>query len=128
MRAGPFYVANTPSKRCSAAAGPSSISPRCGGRRGSCESAYSASKGAVIAFTKALARELAPAGITVNCVTPGVIDTAMNGHLSEEEKRALAEEIPLGRFGTPEEVARAVLFLLDNPYVTGQVLGVNGGF
>lgn len=104
------------------------ISSVWGEEGGSCESAYSASKGAVIAFTKALARELAPAQITANCVTPGVIDTAMNGHLSEEEKRALAEEIPLGRFGTPEEVARAVLFLLDDPYVTGQVLGVNGGF
>ncbi len=95
---------------------------------GSCESAYSASKGAVIAFTKALARELALSSITVNCVSPGVIDTAMNARFSEEERRALKEEIPLGRFGTSEEVARAVLFLLDNRYVTGQVLGINGGF
>ncbi len=94
---------------------------------GSCESAYSASKGAVIAFTKALAKELAPSGITVNCVAPGVIDTAMNGHLSGEERRTLEEEIPLGRFGTAEEVADAILFLAEHRYITGQVLGVNGG-
>lgn len=95
---------------------------------GSCESAYSASKGAVIAFTKATAKELAPAGITVNCVAPGVIDTAMNARLSSEERRALEAEIPMERFGTPEEVAEAVLFLARAKYVTGQVLGVDGGF
>ena len=95
---------------------------------GSCESAYSASKGAVIAFTKALAKELAPANITVNCVSPGVIDTAMNARLTAEERKDLAEEIPLGRFGTAEEVARAILFLLEDRYITGQILGVNGGF
>ena len=95
---------------------------------GSCESAYSASKGAVIAFTTALAKELAPAKITVNCVSPGVVDTDMCAHLNKEERKALEEEIPLGRFGTPEEVARAVLFLIENGYITGQILGVNGGF
>ena len=95
---------------------------------GSCESAYSASKGAVIAFTKATAKELAPAGITVNCVAPGVIDTAMNARLSGEERRALEAEIPMERFGTPEEVAEAVLFLARAKYITGQVLGVDGGF
>ena len=95
---------------------------------GSCESVYSASKGAVISFTKALAKELAPSGIRVNCVSPGVIDTAMNARLSEEERAALCAEIPLGRFGTPEEVARAVYFLAHETYVTGQILGVNGGF
>lgn len=95
---------------------------------GSCESVYSASKGALDAFTKALAKELAPSGITVNCVSPGVIDTKMNAHLSEEERAALAEEIPLGRFGTAEEVAQAVLFLAQAKYITGQILGVNGGF
>ncbi len=94
---------------------------------GSCESLYSASKGAVIAFTKALAKELAPSGIRVNCVSPGVIDTEMNARLSKEDKKALAEEIPLGRFGSAEEVARAVLFLAEEQYITGQVLGVNGG-
>lgn len=95
---------------------------------GSCESVYSASKGALIAFTKALAKELAPAGITVNCVAPGVIDTQMNGRLSAEERAALAKEIGLGRFGTGEEVAEAVRYLAEARYVTGQVLGVDGGF
>ena len=95
---------------------------------GSCESAYSASKGALIAFTKAVAKELAPSAITVNCVCPGVIETDMNARLNAEERAALCEEIPLGRFGTGEEVARAVLFLAENRYITGQVLSVNGGF
>lgn len=95
---------------------------------GSCESVYSASKGAVIAFSKALAKELAPANITVNCVSPGVVETEMNARLSAEEKHALAEEIPLGRFGTPEEIAASILFLAEHRYITGQVLGVNGGF
>lgn len=95
---------------------------------GSCESVYSASKGAVIAFTKATAKELAPAGITVNCVAPGVIDTAMNAHLQGEDRRALEAEIPLGRYGLPEEVAQAVFFLARAKYVTGQILGVDGGF
>ena len=95
---------------------------------GSCESVYSASKGAVIAFTKALAKELAPSGITVNCVAPGVIETFMNERLSEEERDALEKEIPVGRFGYPQEVAQAVLFLICQSYITGQVLGVNGGF
>ncbi len=95
---------------------------------GSCESVYSAAKGAVIAFTKALAKELAPARIRVNCVSPGVVETAMNGRLNEEEKSALCEEIPLGRFATPDEIASAILFLAEHPYITGQILGVNGGF
>lgn len=95
---------------------------------GSCESAYSASKGAVIAFTKALAKELAPSRITVNCVAPGVIDTAMNGRLNAAERRALAEEIPLGRFGTPEEVAECVYYFATAKYVTGQIVGADGGF
>ncbi len=93
---------------------------------GSCESVYSASKGALIAFTKALAKELAPA-VRVNCVAPGAIDTAMNAGLSIEERRALEARIPLGRFGTAEEVAQAVYFLATHRYVTGQVLGVDGG-
>ena len=95
---------------------------------GSCESVYSAAKGGVIAFTKALAKELAPSSIAVNCVAPGAIDTAMNGHLNAEERRALEKEIPFGRFGTPEEVAAAVYFLAEAKYITGQVLGVDGGF
>lgn len=95
---------------------------------GSMESVYSASKGAVIAFTKALAKELAPMDIRVNCVSPGVIDTDMMKRFGEEEKRALEAEIPLGRLGTPKEVAEAVLFLAEHRYVTGEVLSVNGGF
>ena len=95
---------------------------------GSMESVYSASKGAVIAFTKALAKELAPMNITVNCVSPGVIDTEMMKRFDDEERKELAREIPLGRFGTPEEVASAVLFLAKSRYITGEVLSVNGGF
>lgn len=95
---------------------------------GSCESVYSASKGAVIAFTKALAKELAPSGIRVNCVSPGAVDTEMNARLSQEEREALEGEIPLGRMGRAEEIAEAVLFLSSQEYITGQVLSVNGGF
>lgn len=96
----------------------------------SCEVAYSASKSAVIGFTKALAKELAPSGITVNCVSPGVIDTDMNACFSNEERIAIEEQIPLCRYGTPNEVAEAVLFLSSEGagYVTGEILGVNGGF
>ena len=96
---------------------------------GSCEVAYSAAKGAVIAFTKALAKEVGPSGIRVNCVCPGVIQTDMNAHLSAEDLEALQEETPLMRLGTPEDVARAVCFLAleEASFVTGQVLGVNGG-
>ena len=93
---------------------------------GSCESVYSASKGAMIAFTRALAKELAPA-IRVNAVAPGAIDTAMNAGYTEEERREIEGRIPLGRFGTPDEVAQAVYFLAACRYVTGQVLGVDGG-
>ncbi len=93
---------------------------------GSCESVYSASKGAMIAFTKALSAELAPA-IRVNAIAPGAIDTAMNAGYSAEERREIERRIPLGRFGTPEECAEAVYFLATCRYVTGQVLGVDGG-
>ena len=95
---------------------------------GSCESVYSASKGALIAFTKALAKELAPSDITVNCVSPGVIDTRMNGHLTEEEMEELISAIPVGRLGTPEDVAGACVYLAESGYVTGEVLSVGGGF
>ncbi len=94
----------------------------------SCEVAYSATKGAVIALTKALAQELGPSGIRVNCVAPGVILTDMVGNLSEETLSGLAEECPLGRNGKPEEVARAMAYLAEASFVTGQTLGVNGGF
>ncbi|MBP3435905.1 MAG: 3-oxoacyl-ACP reductase FabG [Clostridia bacterium] len=96
----------------------------------SCEVAYSAAKAGLIGFTKALAKELGPSGIRVNCVTPGVIDTAMCATLDEDTRAALAEETPLGRLGTPEEVAEALLFLASEKaaFITGQVLGVSGGF
>ena len=94
----------------------------------SCEVAYSASKGALIAFTKARAKELAPSDITVNCVSPGVIDTRMNGHLTEEEMEELISAIPVGRLGTPEDVAGACVYLAESGYVTGEVLSVGGGF
>lgn len=94
----------------------------------SCEVAYSASKGALIAFTKALAKELAPSRIRVNCVSPGVIDTNMNSHLSSAEMQDLINEIPLGRLGRPEDVAQACLYLAESSYVTGEILSVGGGF
>lgn len=95
----------------------------------SCEVHYSASKAAMIGFTKALAKELAPSGITVNCITPGVIDTEMNACLSDEEKQELIEEIPLMRMGKAEEVANLALFLASDKadYITGQVIGMSGG-
>lgn len=95
----------------------------------SCEVAYSASKAAVIGLTKALAKELGPSGITVNCVAPGVIDTPMNGHLSPETLESLREETPLGRVGTPGDVAESLLFLASpaGDFLTGQVLAPNGG-
>lgn len=95
----------------------------------SCEVAYSATKGAVIAYTKALAQEVGPSNIRVNCIAPGVIATEMNAHLSPEDLEALADETPLGRIGTPEECAACALFLASEgaSFVTGQVLAPNGG-
>ncbi len=96
---------------------------------GSCETAYSASKGAVISFSKALAKELGPSGVRVNCICPGVIDTDMNAHLSCEDQQQLADETPLMRLGKADEVAAAMTFLCGDEasFITGQVLGVNGG-
>lgn len=95
----------------------------------SCEVAYSAAKAGVIGFTKALAKELGASGVTVNAVAPGVIDSPMNSnHLSEEDIEQLCESTPLGRMGSPFEVAVAVRALAENRFITGQVLGVDGGF
>lgn len=96
----------------------------------SCETAYSASKGGLIAMTKALAKEVGPSGIRVNCVVPGVIDTEMNARLSRTDMAALVEETPLGRIGSPAEAAAAVKFLSSDEasFITGEVLGVTGGF
>ena len=95
---------------------------------GSCEVAYSATKGAVIAMTKALAKELGPSGIRVNCVAPGVILTDMCAEIDPEILEELRQESPIGRHGTPDDVAASIEYLANAPFVTGQVLGVNGGF
>ena len=94
----------------------------------SCEAAYSATKGAVIALTKALAKELGPSGIRCNCVAPGVILTDMCATVDPEVLSGMAEETPLGRNGNPQDVAKAIAYLADADFVTGQVLGVNGGY
>ena len=93
----------------------------------SCEVAYSATKGAVIAMTKALAQELGPSGIRCNCIAPGVILTDMCKDVSPDTMQALAQEAPLGKNGTPEQVAHAMVYLTEAEFVTGQVLPVNGG-
>ena len=96
----------------------------------SCEVHYSASKAAVIGLTKALAREVGPSGITVNCIAPGLIDTPMNAALDKETIKSLCEETPAGRIGTPEDIASAVSFFVSDgaSFTTGQVLTVDGGF
>lgn len=104
------------------------ISSMWGVTGGSCEAIYSASKAAVIGFTKALAKEYAAAGITINCVAPGYIDTPMNDNLSDENKKLAIADIPVGRVGEGEDVAKAVFYLAENGgFVTGEVLSVNGG-
>lgn len=95
----------------------------------SCEVAYSATKGGINSFTKALAKELAPSNIQVNAIACGAIDTEMNAHLSAEEKASLSEEIPAGRFGNPQEVSQLVNSLIDmNSYLTGQIITLDGGW
>ena len=105
------------------------VSSMWGETGGSCEVDYSAAKGALISFTKALAKEVGPSDIRVNCVCPGVIDTDMNAHLSVADIDALTDEIPLERLGNAEDVAEAVYFLASEKasYITGAVLDVNGG-
>ncbi len=95
----------------------------------SCEVAYSATKAALIGLTKALAKEVGPSGIRVNCVTPGVIDTDMNAQLTDEDRAALSDETPLCRIGKAVEVAKTIAFLCsgDASFITGQVVGVSGG-
>lgn len=95
----------------------------------SCEVHYSASKAAVIGFTKALAKELGPSGITVNSISPGVIDTDMNSHLTQNELDELCDETPLGRIGEPNDVAKAALYLADESsgFITGADIPINGG-
>ena len=95
----------------------------------SCEVAYSATKAALIGLTKALAKEVGPSGVRVNCVTPGVIDTDMNAQLTDDDRAALSDETPLSRIGSAEEVAKTILFLCgeDASFITGQIIGVSGG-
>ena len=95
----------------------------------SCEVAYSATKAALIGLTKALAKEVGPSGVRVNCVTPGVIDTDMNAQLTDDDRAALCDETPMGRIGEASEVAKTILFLCSEgaSFITGQVLGVSGG-
>ena len=94
----------------------------------SCEVDYSMAKAAVIGFTKALAKELGPSGITVNCIAPGVVETDMVKVLGEEVLKDLADETPLCRNGKPEEIAKLALFLAEDNFITGQIIGQNGGF
>ncbi|WP_314586220.1 elongation factor P 5-aminopentanone reductase [Paenibacillus terrigena] len=96
----------------------------------SCEVVYSTTKGGMNAFTKALAKELAPSGVTVNAVAPGAVDTMMLNNLDDEEKLMLEDEIPVGRLGQPEEIASLVYFLAlpESSYITGQVISPNGGW
>ena len=104
----------------------SSVWGNCGA---SCEVAYSATKGAINSFTKALAKELAPSNIQVNAISCGIIDTKMNAHLTKEDINALCDEIPCGRIGTPYDVAKAVFSLIKtSDYLTGQIITLDGGW
>ena len=129
---GMFFLTQAAAKEMIAAGGGSivNISSIWGITGAAGEAAYSASKAAVIGFTKALAWELAPSHIRVDAVAPGVIDTDMNACYGADTLRALSEKTPLGRLGTPEDVAKSVFFLADeaSSFITGQVLTVDGGF
>lgn len=116
-----YALNNMIAKKSGAIVNISSMWGQCGA---SCETLYSMTKAGVIGFTKALAQEVAPSNITVNCIAPGIIDTRMNNMFDRND---LIYDIPIGRLGTAEEVAQAVLFFAQNRYITGQVLGVNGG-
>jgi 3-oxoacyl-[acyl-carrier protein] reductase len=94
----------------------------------SCEAAYSATKGAVIALTKALAKELGPSGIRVNCIAPGVIETDMCATVDPQILEEMAQDSPVGRNGTPVDVAKAMEYLAEATFITGQILPVNGGY
>lgn len=94
----------------------------------SCEVAYSVSKAGMDGLTKALAKELAPSNIRVNSIAPGAIDTDMNENLTKEERNEIETEIPLGRFGTPEDIAKCAMWLVEDNYTTGQIISPNGGW
>ncbi|WP_050181389.1 elongation factor P 5-aminopentanone reductase [Domibacillus robiginosus] len=119
-----------PSLRQRAPASITLISSIWGEAGASCEAVYSAVKGAQIAFSKALAKELGPSHIRVNTIAPGAVDTPMNDQFSQEEKKEMASDIPLGRFALPDEIASAASFLASSEagYITGHTLSVNGGW
>ena len=129
---GVFFLSQAVAKEMIASGGGSivTVSSMWGIAGASGEVAYSASKAAVIGMTKALAKELAPSGIRVNCVAPGVVDTEMNACYDEEAMEALAEKTPLGRIASPEEIAKAIFFLASEnaSFITGQTLTADGGF
>lgn len=129
---GVFFLSQSVAREMIAAGGGTivNVSSMWGIAGASGEVAYSASKAAVIGMTKALAKELAPSGIRVNCVAPGVVDTEMNACYDEDAMCALAEKTPLGRIATPEDIANAILFLAEDgaSFITGQTLTVDGGF
>ncbi len=120
------FVRSMISRKCGAIVNISSV---WGVHGASCEVAYSASKAGMIGMTKALAKELGASDITVNCIAPGVIDSPMNSsHLSEDDLAELCDQTPLMRLGRAEEVAKAVRAIAENRFITGQVIGVDGGF
>jgi 3-oxoacyl-[acyl-carrier protein] reductase len=96
----------------------------------SCEAAYSAAKAGLIGLTKALAKEVGPSGVRVNCIAPGMIDTQMNAGVDEKTKKKITADTPLGRTGTAEDVVKAMQFLAsdESSFITGQIIGVNGGY